>query len=76
MIYIYSIKGILKLERNSELKTVNDLKLVFIKKYPEFNLNNIQIFDINHFLLYEKDSLDSQDKFLVVIRPIECIYHK
>lgn len=75
MIYIYSIKGILKLERNSELKTVNDLKLVFIKKYPEFNLDNIQIFDINHFLLYEKDSLDSQDKFLVVIRPIICSHH-
>lgn len=76
MIYVYSIKGILKLKATSELKTVNDLKLFYINKYPEFNLNNIQIFDINHILLYEHDSIESQDKFLVVIRPIECIYHK
>ena len=72
MIYIYSNKGIMKLERTSEMKTVNDLKRLYIDKYPEFNLNNIQIFDRQHFLLYEKDSIDSQDIFLVVIRPIKC----
>ena len=76
MIYIYSIKGILKLEKTFELKTVNDLKRVYINKYPEFKEENIQIFDEHHYLLYEQDSIESQDKFLVVIRPIPCECHK
>ena len=75
MIYIYSNKGILKLERTSKLKTVNDLKLFYINKYPEFNLNNIQIFDTQQYLLYEKDSIESYDKFIVVIRAIPCTCH-
>ena len=76
MIYIYSNKRNFEVGKTSELKSVGDLKRVYINKYPEFNLENIQIFDSDHFLLYERDLIESYDKFIIVIRPIPCMHHK
>jgi hypothetical protein len=82
MIYIYSIKGIWKLELDSNIQTIIDLKNAYIQKYPEFNLDNIQIYDDTRTLLYDQDSLNINinininPKYFLVIRPIVCHLHQ
>jgi hypothetical protein len=82
MIYIYSVKGIWKLELDSNIQTINDLKNAYIQKYPEFNLDNIQIYDNSHILLYDQDPLNINinininPKYFLVIRPIICQHHQ
>ena len=76
MIYIYSIKGIWKLELDSNIQTIIDLKNAYIQKYPEFNINNIQIYDETRVLLYDQDPLNINPKYFLVIRPIVCHHHQ
>ena len=78
MIYIYSIKGIWKLELDSNIQTANDLKNAYIQKYPEFNRDNIQIYDETRILLYDQDpiNININIKYFIVIRPIVCQHHQ